>query len=582
MKIKSLSILLFISIIFIYSAQSQNEWQSKIDPAVLKKINTSATTEFVVVMKEQADLSGAAKLSTKEEKGTYVYKKLTETAERTQPEVLSLLIDNNVKNYEQFWIANVIWVKGDLNLINKIATISSVDKIIDNATYTFPKPVEEHNAVASPDAIEWNITKVNAEKVWALGYTGQNVVVAGEDTGYDWTHPAIKGKYRGWNGTTANHNFNWHDAIHTLGSTNSCGVNLTQPCDDYGHGTHTMGTMVGDDGTGDQIGMAPGAKWIGCRNMDNGNGSLTTYIECFQFFMAPTDLNNSNANPSIAPHVINNSWACPLSEGCNSSNFAIMDTVITNLKKAGIVVVVSAGNDGDSCSTIMNPAAIYDNNYAVAATDINDSIAHFSSRGPVTVYTSTKVKPDISAPGVNIRSCVPGGSYEVMDGTSMAGPHVAGLVALIISANPSLAGNVDSIEKIINKTAVFPSIKNQICNGVPETAIPNYTFGHGRIDALAAVTSVLASIKENAAPSVNVKTFPNPFINKITFELTNWRTSTNFKLYNVTGQVLINKICSSSETKYEFDLSSLPSGIYFYKIENEKNNFEGKITKILN
>ena len=569
---------MFICICYNSSAQIQDELQAKIDPVVLNKVSKGSTTEFVVVMKEQADISGAAKLSTKIEKGNYVYKKLTETAERTQPEVLSLLIDNNAE-YEQFWVANVIWVKGDINLINKIAKLTSVEKIIENANYSFPKPVEERNASTSPDVVEWNILKVRADKVWALGFTGQNVVIGGEDTGYDWTHQAIKGKYRGWNGTSADHNFNWHDAIHT-GNGGSCGLNSNQPCDDYGHGTHTMGTMVGDDGTGDQIGMAPGAKWIGCRNMDQGNGTLTTYIECFQFFLAPTDLTNANADPAKAPHVINNSWGCPTSEGCNSTNFATMETVINNLKAAGVVVVVSAGNDGPSCSTITDPAAIYDNNYAVGATDINDSIASFSSRGPVTVYISTKVKPDISAPGVNIRSCIPGGTFANYSGTSMAGPHVAGLVALIISANPSLSGNVDSIEKIINKTAVFPSINNQVCNGISETTIPNYIFGHGRIDALAAVNAVLTSLQENPKSSLSVKTFPNPFTNKITFELSNWETSVSFILYDITGQVLINEIWEISKNKYELDLSYLSSGIYFYKIKSVKNNFEGKITKV--
>ena len=138
-------------------------------------------------------------------------------------------------------------------------------------TSTSPSASGDSAAPASPSAIEWNITKVNAPSVWAAGYTGQGAVVAGQDTGYQWDHPALKGKYRGWDGSTASHDYNWHDSIHSGGGV--CGANSLFPCDDSQHGTHTMGTMVGDDGLANQIGMAPGAKWIGCRNMDQGNGT---------------------------------------------------------------------------------------------------------------------------------------------------------------------------------------------------------------------------------------------------------------------------------------------------------------------
>jgi len=579
MKIKKY--LFFLLILFCISsvsfAQKQNEWQSKVDAVVLNKLKFQTNTEFIVVMKEQADLSGAYKIRIKEEKGIYVYKKLTETANRTQPDIVNIL-NNKKASFQQFWVANVIWVNGDIDLIREISQLSSVDKIIENATYTFPKPVEELASVAEPDALEWNISKVKADQVWALGITGQGVVIAGGDTGYEWTHPALQAKYRGWNGTTADHNYNWHDAIHT-GNGGICGLNSMAPCDDYSHGTHTMGIMVGDDGNGNQIGMAPGAKWIGCRNMEQGTGSLTSYIECFQFFLAPTNLADSSADPAKAPHVINNSWGCFPSEGCDSSNYATMETVINNLKAAGIVVVASAGNSGPNCLTITDPVAIYDNSFVVGSTMNTDSISSFSSRGPVTDYPSAMVKPDISAPGSNIRSCVPDSAYAVKSGTSMAGPHVAGLVALIISANPSLAGQVDSIESIIKNTAVHLT-SSQSCGSISGSSIPNYTFGYGRIDALAAVNSALTSINEISIPEVSVKTYPNPFSQKVIFELTNWKTSTRFQLVSITGQVLISETWEYPKTKYEFDLSNLANGIYFYKLESKSNNIEGRISKV--
>ena len=215
-----------------------------------------------------------------------------------------------------------------------------------------------------PDAIEWNIDKINAPLVWQMGFDGTGVVVGGQDTGYEWEHPALKDKYRGWNGASADHNYSWHDSIHSGGG--SCGADSAEPCDDHNHGTHTMGTMVGDDGGSNQIGVAPGAEWIGCRNMDQGNGTPTTYSECFQWFVAPTDLNDENPNPAMAPDVINNSWSCPPSEGCTDPT--ILQTVVENTRAAGILVVTSAGNSGPGCSTVSNPPGIYDASFAVGST----------------------------------------------------------------------------------------------------------------------------------------------------------------------------------------------------------------------
>jgi uncharacterized repeat protein (TIGR01451 family) len=248
-----------------------------------------------------------------------------------------------------------------------------------------------------------------------------------------------------------------------------------------------MGTMVGDDGGSNQIGMAPGAKWIGCRNMDQGNGTPTTYMECYQWFIAPTDLNNQNPDPAMAPDVINNSWGCPVSEGCTDPN--ILLSTVQAVRAAGIVTVHSAGNSGSGCSSVDTPSAIYDESFSVGSTTSTDAISSFSSRGPVTVDGSNRLKPDISAPGSSVRSSVPGGGYSVFSGTSMAGPHVAGLVGLIVSADPSLAGDVDAIETLIQDTAVQLTT-TQECGGIPGSQIPNNTFGYGRIDALAAYNAL--------------------------------------------------------------------------------------------
>ncbi|MEZ4646884.1 MAG: S8 family serine peptidase [Chloroflexota bacterium] len=475
-------------------------WEAKVDPWVLETAAANDETEFLVYLNEQADLSGADSLTTKEEKGAYVYEQLTAVAQRTQPALIAQLEDLGV-SYRRYWITNMIWVRGNSSAMETLARREDVAHLYANPTVSMPTlPVADDAALFGPEAIEWNITKVNADDVWAMGYTGQNVVVAGQDTGYLWSHTGLQTQYRGWNGVTADHDYNWHDSIHSGGG--SCGADSTFPCDDQGHGTHTMGTIVGNDmdpnnpgwpaSATNAVGMAPGAEWISCRNMNVGDGTPATYSECYEWFIAPYPIGGdpmTDGDPTKAPHVINNSWGCPVSEGCTDPN--VLLSVVQAVRSAGIVTVHSAGNEGSSCSSVQTPAAIYDESFSVAAVNSSDSIASFSSRGPVTVDGSNRMKPDISAPGVNIRSTTRDGSYQGgWSGTSMAGPHVAGLVALIISANPSLAGNVDAIEQIIAETAV-PLTTSQGCGGDTSTDVPNNVFGWGRIDALAAVELAL-------------------------------------------------------------------------------------------
>ncbi|MCA9979057.1 MAG: S8 family serine peptidase, partial [Anaerolineales bacterium] len=171
----------------------------------------------------------------------------------------------------------------------------------------------------------------------------------------------------------------------------------------------------------------------------------------------------------------------------------------------------SAGNSGPSCSSINTPAAIYDASFTVAATTSSDTIASFSSRGPVTVDGSNRFKPDISAPGVSIRSTTRYDSYGTMSGTSMAGPHVAGLVALILAAEPALTGQVNAVEQLIEYTAV-PKTTTDGCGGDTSTAVPNHTFGYGRIDALTAYQAIIApehqlSITKTATTSDRIITY---------------------------------------------------------------------------
>ncbi|HRG54137.1 MAG TPA: S8/S53 family peptidase [Bacteroidia bacterium] len=584
-KFYTLPIITLTLVSFSAMAQTSSAWKEKVDPVVLKKAEAATTVEYVAVLKQQADVSAADKLETKEQKGQFVYDALKAAALHSQGEALTIL-SKRAATYQSFFVVNMINITSDVATLQAIAELPSVEKIIENGKFvvskTFSTPTINSDKEATPMAGTWGIKKTKADQVWStLNVTGKGAVIAGQDTGYEWEHAAIKSKYRGWNGSSADHNYNWHDAVHATGS--SCGKDSPEPCDDGEHGTHTMGTMVGGSANGTEIGMAPDAKWMGCRNMNAGNGTLTTYVECFEFFLAPTDLTNKNPDTKKAPHVINNSWGCPTSEGCNSSNFATMEQAVTNLRAAGVVVVVSAGNDGSACSTINTPAPIFVGSFTVGSTTSSDGISSFSSRGPVTNYGPSRISPDISAPGSDVYSCVPGGGYSNMSGTSMAGPHVAGLVGLIISANPQLAGKVTTIEEIIQSTAQKLT-STQTCGGVAGSAIPNNTFGHGRIDALAAVTKAIetVTVAENEKNKAAVNAFPNPFTNTISFELKNWNAGTTLEIYSITGAIIQSKNWETAPAKYQVDLSNQASGVYFYKISNSTQSANGKLFKVNN
>jgi serine protease AprX len=444
--------------------------------------------EFFVVLADQADLTSAANLPTKAEKGRFVYQTLLEKAQITQGPILQWLRERNIEN-QSFYIVNAILVKGDRQLAETLAARPDVVRVTGNPHIQndLPQrgPVEQSPLQpGAPATIEPGITYTHAPDVWALGFRGETIVIAGADTGIRWTHNALKPHYRGWDGQNANHNFNWHDSIHdSVG--NPCGNDSPEPCDDFFHGSHTIGTAIGDDGGTNQIGMAPGAKWIGCRNMDQGDGTPARYIECMEFFLAPYPLNctPNEGDPALAPDITTNSWGCPASEGCVVGDE--LQAAVEAQEAAGIQMVVAAGNSGSGCSTVSDPPSFYAASYTVGALNTGtDTIAGFSSRGPVTRDGSNRTKPDITAPGTNTRSCDNScdSCYTTASGTSMATPHIAGAMALLWSAIPSLQHQIQASRDALNSTTV--QIQDAECG---DPTPPNNVYGWGRVNIATAV-----------------------------------------------------------------------------------------------
>lgn len=596
-RFKTTSILLLLTTILIswkptQDIQTSANWKDKIVPNLWQEAQQSSKpVDVFVLLKEQAEVEVVARtIQVKEAKAAYVFKQLQQQAAQTQIRLLQLLEDETPSNYRAYWIVNGVLTKADAQLLEKMAQLEEVKALMPDPWVALEQPTRVASGSAKTDVgLEWGLDMMDVELVWERGIRGAGVVVGGQDTGYNWEHEALQGSYKGWDGANTDHNYHWHDAIHDLNTlhddgtgnlgSNPCGLDVTAPCDDVFHGTHTMGTITGIVNDTLKIGVAPDAKWIGCRNMDRGWGKPSTYIECLEWFLAPTDINNENPDPSKAPHVINNSWGCPEQEGCFPSNFEVMEMAVNNLRAAGTVVVVSAGNSGrDGCYTVSSPPAIFKHSFTVGATNSQDSIAKFSSLGPVNVDESFRMKPNIAAPGVGVLSAINSSNdgYARYSGTSMAGPHIAGLVALMISARPDLAGQVDAIEHLIMETAVT-KYGSDLCEFTVSEQVPNNTYGYGRANA-ARVINKLLDPSDN--PNGEVTVYPNPFQSYFLVELPSTIEAEQILLYDINGHLIYEKTIPENQSLLSLSLAHLSSGVYFYRIKGANDTLKGKVLKM--
>ncbi|RAJ46261.1 subtilisin family serine protease [Kitasatospora sp. SolWspMP-SS2h] len=437
----------------------------QVDPALTGAVAGGQDATFFVVLKDRADLGGAKGKGSHAEKAKAAYQELRDTAARSQ-DALKKYLDREKVGHQDYWIANAVQVTGDAGLVAKLAKRSDVRRIVKAQAYR----IDDTPLAAAPSADagdgtpEWGVKDIGADQVWSrYGARGEGVVIANVDSGVQYDHPDLVADYRGNNGDgTFTDDYNFYDP------TGTCATPST-PCDNNGHGTHTMGTMVAKNG----IGVAPDAKWIAAKGCESSQCSDEYLLKAGQWLLAPTDHNGNNPRPDLAPNIVNNSW------GGGDTTF--YQDIVEAWNSAGIFEAFAAGNDGDgtTCSTSHAPGSQAPS-YGVGAYDVNGRIASFSGFGPSLVDGSAK--PNISAPGVNVRSTWPGSAYMAESGTSMATPHVAGAVALLWSAAPSLIGDIDGTRALLDQGA--RDVDDTHCGG---TAGANNVWGEGRLDILKSV-----------------------------------------------------------------------------------------------
>lgn len=374
-------------------------------------------------------------------------------------------------SYKKFWITNQIYIEAaSWELLETLVTLDSIDEVREEEVAELEQDPEVGASGSSSGSgavgevgVEWGVEQIGAPLLWAKGITGQGVVVGSIDSGVRYTHETLATNFVG--------DYGWYAPPN----------NLTAPSDKSGHGTHTMGTIAGSGG----IGVAPGVQWMTCRGCPSGLCIESYILTCFQFLTCPTDTNGDNRDCSKAPHVVNNSWS-------TLGGRTVFNAAVETWLAAGIIPVFASGNTGPECGTTQSPGD-HPRLFSVGSTAVNGSLAYSSGKGPA--VGSGIVKPDLSAPGHLVRSAThkDDTGFAIKSGTSMASPHVAGAIALLLSARPELT--VDEIRTLLTATADQKSLTpmNTMCGGIDDTTWPNNNYGYGRINVSDAYEKLVAS-----------------------------------------------------------------------------------------
>jgi subtilisin family serine protease len=456
------------------------ERTDKIDLELQDQIAVAGQADLWIGLEEQADLSAAYDMDW-QARGRYVYQTLAETARKSQAGVIAYLEAQGLA-YESFWINNSIHVRGgSLPVVQDLAARSEVTRLKADDVFYLPEPPADGEPSEQRTYDDWGLAWIHAPDVWGLGYDGAGIVVANIDTGVQYNHPQLDETYRG--AIDGSDQYNWCDP------SDICSGDT--PCDNYGHGTHVMGTLSGENddpvSNPNLIGVAPGSTWIACKGCEGDTCSDLALTECAQWIAAPTELMSGNCGSSLSathdpdkrPHVVNNSWG-------DTASDPWFQTFVRNWQAFGIFPAFSAGNQ-NFCGSAGSPGD-YPESFSSANIQSNGIIhPSYSSRGPSSFGSIPYCKPNIAAPGTGIYSSVPTNLYGYFTGTSMASPHSAGTVALLWQACPTLLGQVDLTFQILqNSAGVAPADPCASTTGCADAGC-NCTYGYGYLDAHAAV-----------------------------------------------------------------------------------------------
>jgi len=388
---------------------------------------------------------------------TTMKSQLEELSASSQKNALSLLSGSSL-TFHSLWINNRIYIEDATpEIVSAIAALSEVAEVREEYVVSIVEPIPSGNTIAA----EWGINKIEAEQAWALpgGNNGEGVVVSSIDTGARATHEAIRNNHRA--------EYGWMDPY----------TSTANPMDGNGHGTHVMGTIAGSGG----IGVAPGAQWIACRGCSTSSCTETALSRCGQWIACPTLPNGQSPDCSKAPRVCSNSWG-------GGQGQTWYDPIINSWQAAGIVPVFAMGNAGSGCGSANSPGDNA-NVIGVGSTTSADGISSFSSRGPA---RSGIIKPDVSAPGSDVRSSwhTSDSAYNTISGTSMATPHVSGTVALLLSQNPNLT--YAQVKTLLEANTDRNLGAAATCGGTPPDVFPNNIYGYGRINARKSLAAAIS------------------------------------------------------------------------------------------
>jgi len=474
--LSSCAAVLLALIILLPSVQSADPVEgvkAKITPNLGMQLTAAKPDELVTALVRMTAVSNLKMLRGDK---PAVFNELRVVAVQSQDGLVRYLaapaVKPGVKTIKRFWIDNLVLVQATPDVIRGIAARPDVSEVFENFTVTvLPRQGGESRQMLQNPAPFWDpLRKIGVKQVWSTyGINGTGVVVGGLDTGVDITHPDISGKMRTNNPADPTYPGGWAEF-----DSNGNIVPGSVPHDTDQHGTHTTGTVVGGSASGYAIGVAPGATFMHGLILPAGSGSFAQVIGGMEWIIDP----DNNPATNDGAQVVNMSLGA-------TGTYPEMIPPVDNMVAANIFPSISIGNSGPAASTTGSPGNV-PSAFGVGATDSLDVIASFSSRGPVTwntpPYVGTYTKPDVSAPGVDIFSSIPGGSWAGdWSGTSMAAPHITGVVALMRQANPSLT--VDAIKQLLSQTAV----------DLGDAGMDN-NYGWGRVNAFAAVTAALAGV----------------------------------------------------------------------------------------